>query len=58
MINLNKIIDQCKELLQNRHRCRTCAGFYAPSNHACDGCEHYSEYRPVDNETYKNFTYE
>lgn len=47
-----KLVERWKE---NRP-CDTCAGFYALSNHACDGCEHYSQYRPVDNETYKRFT--
>ena len=36
-----KIVKQLKELWQNRHRCRNCYGRYAPSNHACDGCEHW-----------------
>ena len=54
---LERIAELCKNFRWNRKVCPNCAGFYAPSNHACDGCDHGSMFRPVDPETYKNFTY-
>ena len=52
------LVKRIRQKIDESRKCRTCAGFYAPSNRACMGCEHNSMYRPVDNETYQLFTYE
>lgn len=35
-------------MLWRRSRCYTCAGYYAPSNHSCDGCVACSAWRQAD----------